>query len=159
MDYKASVITVSTRAYRGEYEDKSGRVLEMLLNEFGFKDVEKVIVSDDKKMLKKQLLRFCKKYQLIITTGGTGVAGSDITPDVCLKISDRIVPGIAEEIRNKSVKEAPNALLSRAVCVIRKKTLIINFPGNPNACRQCFEIVKPVLLHALGLINGKKMDG
>lgn len=157
--YNAGVITVSTRASRGEYEDLSGEVLVELLKSANLDIIEKKIVGDDKDCIKKAIISLVNKNaNLIITTGGTGLSESDVTPESCLELSSRIVPGISEAIRAKSAALTPNALLSRGVSVVVDRCLVINFPGSPKACREAFDVIKPCLEHALGLISGKKMD-
>lgn len=153
---KAIAVTVSDRCSRGEAEDVSGEVLVECLREIEAEIVEKIIVSDDfeplREVLKKQAER--AEVNLIITTGGTGLAPRDNTPEATRAVIEREVPGIAEAMRAESLKKTPMAMLSRGVCGTRGNCLIVNLPGSPKAVRECFDVIKPVLLHAVNLLQG-----
>jgi molybdenum cofactor synthesis domain-containing protein len=149
-------ITVSDRCSKGETEDVSGAVLVECLNSIDAEIIEKVIVSDDLEPL-IETLKFQadrEDINLIITTGGTGLAKRDNTPEATLKVIEKQAFGLAEAMRLESRKKTPMAMLSRGVCGIRGKTLIINLPGSPKAVRECFEVIKPVLSHAVSLLAG-----
>lgn len=153
-EIKAVVITVSDS--REENTDVSGVTLVGLLIGIGAEIVEKIIVPDDLEqltgVLKKQADR--EEVNLIVTTGGTGFAPRDITPEATRAVIEREAQGIAEAIRYETMKKTPTAILSRAVAGIRGNCLIINFPGSPKGVQECFEVIKPVIKHAINLISG-----
>ncbi len=154
---RAAVITVSDACSRGERKDASGAALVELLNELGAAVIETSILSDDLDPLKKTLRKLAEggNVNLIITTGGTGLGPRDNTPEATLQVIDREVPGIAEAIRAESLKVTPMAMISRGVCGVCRRTLIINLPGSPKAVRESFAVIKPVLAHASDLLAGK----
>lgn len=149
---KAIAITVSDS--RKEIDDFSGKVLVDCLKEIDAEIIEKLIVTDDLGNLIETLKSNSERANLIITTGGTGLSARDNTPEATLKVIEKQVPGLAEAMRQKSLEKTPMAMISRAVCGTRGKCLIINFPGSPKAVRECFEVIKPVLQHAVNLIEG-----
>jgi molybdenum cofactor synthesis domain-containing protein len=153
---KAVVITVSDAASRGEREDTSGKVLYQLLTEFEAQIIATHIVSDDLEPLAVALTEFAERedVNLIITTGGTGLGPRDNTPEATLKVIEREAPGIAEAMRTQTLKQTPMAMISRGVCGTRSGTLIINLPGSPKAVKESFEVIRPVLKHAIALIGG-----
>jgi molybdenum cofactor synthesis domain-containing protein len=157
VEINAVVITVSDRSARGEREDVSGAVLEELLKEMGAQIVAREVVADDLEPLSEKLLAFAERagVNLIITTGGTGVAPRDNTPEATRAVIEKEVPGLAEAMRSGTLQGTPTAMISRGVCGIRSGTLIINLPGSPAGVRECFPIVKPVLGHALALLAGE----
>ena len=154
--YQAAVITLSDKGSRGEREDKSGPLLKERLTEKGYEVVESLLLPDEKEVLKKQLIRLSDQRQpdLILTTGGTGFAPRDITPEATLEVADRIAPGIAEAIRSYSMQFTPHAMLSRGASVIRGKTLIVNLPGSPKACKESLDCILKSLPHAFDLLRG-----
>ena len=155
MIFTAGVITISDRASAGIYEDKSGKVLVDLLKDFGFEVKKYEIIADDFNQIKEKLIEYSdENMSLILTSGGTGFAQRDITPEASLAVFDKRCPGISEAIRSQSAKITPMACLSRAEAGIRNKSLIINFPGSPKACRENFEIIKSFLIHGLETIAG-----
>jgi len=146
-----AVITVSDRAFRGEYHDISGPTIVDIITESAIPaNVSLTIVPDDKAQIRTTLLQNIGK-DYIITTGGTGISSRDITPDVTREICDRAVPGIAEMLRFESYKQTKNAVFSRGFCGIRDNTIIINFPGSVEAVTLCTKLILPLLEH------GKKM--
>jgi molybdopterin adenylyltransferase len=151
---KAVVITASDS--REENTDVSGVTLVGLLLGIGAEIVEKLIVSDDLDKLTETLRTQADREEvnLIITTGGTGFAARDNTPEATRAIVERETPGIAEAMRFETMKNTPTAILSRGIAGIRGNCLIINFPGSPKAVQECFEVIKPVLNHAVNLISG-----
>lgn len=155
MIFTAGVITISDRASAGIYEDKSGKVLVELLKDFDFEVKKYEIISDDFDQIKEKLKEYSdENLSLILTSGGTGFAQRDITPEASLAVFEKRCPGISEAIRSQSAKITPMAYLSRAEAGIRNKSLIINFPGSPKACRENFEIIKSFLIHGLETIAG-----
>lgn len=157
---RAAVITLSDRCAQGLRQDESGALLKELLEEDGYEVIESAILPDEAPLLSQKLIRLCDMRQpnLILTTGGTGFNPRDITPEASLAVADRNASGIAEAIRAHSMKFTQHAMLSRGVSVIRKSTLIINFPGSPKACAQSWECVKGALPHALKLLGGGVFD-
>ncbi len=154
---RAIVITVSDACSRGEREDVSGQALAQLLRDIGAEIVETKIVSDDLEPL-SELLRTSadrEDVNLIVTTGGTGVAPRDNTPEATLAIIEREAPGLAEAMRIETLKQTPMAMISRGVSGITNGTLIINLPGSPKAVRESFAVIAPVLDHAIALLVGK----
>src|SRR5947209_7292249 len=153
---RAVVITVSDACSRGERKDESGETLVHLLQELGAEIVATTIVPDDLDPLAETLRAFADRsdVNLVITTGGTGLAPRDNTPEATLSIVEREAPGLAEAMRMETLKQTPMAMISRGVCGIRSGTLIVNLPGSPKAVRESFEIIKPVLNHATDLLAG-----
>lgn len=153
--YRAAVITLSDKGSRGERIDESGPVIVGELEKRGFEITETLLLPDDEEQLKKQLVRLSdqRRLDIIITTGGTGFAPTDITPEATLAVADRLVPGIAEAIRAESMRQTKRAIYSRAVSVLRKKTLIINLPGSPKACRECLAVFMDTVAHPLDLLR------
>ena len=157
--YTAAVITVSDRASRGEYEDVTGQVLVQMLKDAGYDVVETSLVPDERDQIEAELIRLSdQNIALILTTGGTGFAPRDVTPEATLTVIDRAAPGIAEAIRARSLAITPRAMLSRAVSGLRGKTLIINLPGSPKAVRESLEVVLPVLPHAVETLSGNTQN-
>jgi molybdenum cofactor synthesis domain-containing protein len=155
--WRAAVITLSDTGARGEREDQSGPVVSARLRENGYEIIEEILQPDDRTMLEKTLVSLCDHLQpdLILTTGGTGFSPGDVTPEATLAVADRQAPGIAEAIRAASLSVTPHAMLSRAVSVIRGRTLIVNLPGSPAACMECMDVFLDVIPHALGLLRGE----
>ena len=149
------IITVSDRCSKGECKDKSGPLIRDLTADLG-KTAEYLIVPDEKAEIEKALIYLCDdiKADVIFTTGGTGFAPRDITPEATKCVIEKEVPGIAEAIRLKSFAITPKAMLSRALSGIRKSSLIINLPGSPKAVRESIEVVLPVLPHAVETLSG-----
>jgi molybdopterin adenylyltransferase len=154
---RAVVITVSDACSRGERQDTSGELLAQLLKELGAEIVSTRILSDDPEPLSDALREFAdqSKVNLIITTGGTGLAPRDNTPEATLAVIEREAPGLAEAMRSETLKQTPMAMISRGVCGIRSGTLIINLPGSPKAVREGFAVIEPVLNHAISLLAGQ----
>jgi len=153
---RAVVITVSDACSRGERKDASGELLAQLLKETGAEIVATKILSDDLDPLADKLREFADRddVNLIITTGGTGLAPRDNTPEATLAVIEREASGLAEAMRNETLKQTPMAMISRGVCGVRSGTLIINLPGSPKAVRESFVVIAPVLKHAIALLAG-----
>lgn len=151
---KAIVVTVSDS--RNEADDVSGKTLLELLLSTGAEVLEKIIVSDDFDHLRQTLYVLTERadVNLIITNGGTGFAERDNTPEATRAVIEKEASGLAEAMRFETAKINPKAMLSRGVCGIRNNTLIINLPGSPKGVRECFEVIKPVLPHAVNLLAG-----
>ena len=158
--FKAGIITASDRAARGEREDKSGFLLKALLEEFPAEVTAYQVLPDEPQVLKKTLCHFADKFgcDLILTTGGTGLGPRDHTPEATRAVIEKEIPGIPEVLRQASLKKTKFAMLSRMVAGIRGRTLIINLPGSPEAVQDSFEVLRPVLTHAIELLRGTVTD-
>jgi molybdopterin adenylyltransferase len=151
----AIVVTASDRCAAGAQVDLSGPLLVRLLHENGAQVVDSKVVPDDRGQLVTALRNAAERADLVITTGGTGLAERDITPEATLAVCDRLVPGIAEQIRLRGLEQTPFAALSRGICGIAKRALIINLPGNPAGTENGFNAVLHLLPHALELLAGE----
>lgn len=154
---KAAVVTISDSCFKKERKDESGRILADLLKERGIELVAYEIIPDEKELIKKKIKEYSDilKVDLIFTSGGTGLGPRDVTPEATLEVADRVVPGIAEMIRNENiVRTRKRSVLSRAVAVIRKGTLIINLPGSPAGVKESFGIIADILPHAIEMLKG-----
>ena len=151
---KAAVITASDT--RSAKDDLAGDNLVECLRSIGAEVIEKVILTDDKELLSSKLIEYAGRddVNLIITTGGTGFAPRDNTPEATLAVIEKETPGISEALRAESAKHTQFAMISRGVSGIRGQCLIINFPGSPKAVVQCFEAIKKILPHAIKLVTG-----
>lgn len=152
--FTAAWITLSDKGARGEREDKSGPLIGKMLTEAGYNVVETVLIPDEPEMLKAQLIRLADQRQVnvILTTGGTGFAPRDRTPEATTEVCDRMAPGIAEALRAYSITKTPRGMLSRGVSGIRKQTLIINLPGSPKAVGECMDYLLTSLDHGLEML-------
>jgi len=152
----AVIITASDACSRGERVDKSGESLIELLTEIGARIVAKEILSDDLEPLSDKLREYADRpdVNLIVTTGGTGFGLRDNIPEATLRVIERGAPGLVEAMRVQTLKNTPMAMISRGVSGIRSGALIINLPGSPKAVHESFEVIKPVLNHAINLLQG-----
>ena len=155
--YKAAVLTISDRCSRGEREDISGKVIQELIRGIAFELVQYEIIPDEAELIKKKLIDYSDnlKADLVLTTGGTGFSPRDVTPEATRAVLDKEVPGIPEVIRLESLKFSRRAMLSRAICGLRGRTLIINLPGSAKAVRESLGIILDTLVHAIDMIYGK----
>lgn len=158
--FTAAVITLSDRGYRGEREDRSGPLIAETLKNAGYEVVETLLLPDGRPMLEAELKRLADQVgvNIVFTTGGTGFSERDLTPEATMAVSDRMAPGIGEALRYYSLKITPKAMLSRQTAGIRKKTLIVNLPGSPKACRENLEVLLGPLDHGLGILLGTDTD-
>ena len=154
--FRAAVITVSDKGYRGEREDLSGPKAKEILESDIYDVVSTIIVPDGPELLKKELMRLCDNNlaDLIVTSGGTGFSLRDLTPEVTMDVAERNAPGIAEYIRMRSLEKTGHAMLSRGVSVIRKQTLIVNLPGSPKAVAESLSFILPYIPHGLDVLKG-----
>jgi molybdopterin adenylyltransferase len=154
------VLTMSDKGARGEREDTSGPFLQQTLTEQGYRQAAYAIVPDTIDRIREKLIAWVdeEKVDLIITTGGTGVAPTDVTPEAMTGVLEKEIPGMAEAMRAESLKKTPNAVLSRGKAGIRGNSLIINLPGSEKAARENIAVLLPSLAHALDKIQGGVSD-
>ena len=150
----AGILTISDKASKGEREDKSGKAIQEILSQAGFEIAEYQIVPDEPELIKKYLIEWSdKNIDLIITTGGTGFAPRDQTPEATKEVIEREAPGISEAIRFYGLQKTPRAMLSRGVAGIRKSSLIINLPGSEKAVRESLSAILPALEHGIEILK------
>lgn len=154
------ILTVSDKGAAGERVDESGAVIEQILTDFGARVICRGVVPDDRDAIGGILIEWADgdKLDLILTTGGTGLSPRDITPEATMDIIEKVVPGISEAMRAESIRKTPRGMLSRGVCGIVGKTLIINLPGSPKAVRECLDVILPALLHAVETVRGESFE-
>jgi molybdenum cofactor synthesis domain-containing protein len=150
---KAAVLTVSDGVHAREREDRSGDVLEELLGEEGF-DVVRRVVPDEQDAIAAAIGELAEDAALVLTTGGTGFAPRDVTPEATRTVIEREAPGVAEAIRADALARTPHALLSRGIAGLRGATLVVNLPGSPGGCRDGFAVLRPAVRHGLELAAG-----
>ncbi len=151
---RAAVLTVSDGVARGEREDESGDLLAELLAEEGY-EVARRVVSDDRDEIMRALRELAGEAQLVLTSGGTGLAPRDVTPEATREVLERLAPGVAEAVRADAVARTPHGLLSRGLAGTVGSALVVNLPGSPGACRDGFQVLRPALSHALRLLSGE----
>ena len=158
---KIGIINVSDRASRGEYEDLPGQEVKRLMNLWLTNEWEAVyaVIPDEQPLLEKEMQKMADVDAccLVVTTGGTGPAKRDVTPEATEAVCDKILPGFGEQMRQVSLQYVPTAILSRQTAGIRGNTLIINLPGKPKSIRECLEAVFPAIPYCIDLIGGPYM--
>lgn len=154
----AAVLTISDKGFKGRRVDESGPFIKDMLKEAGFEVKYYEVLPDEKSLIKKALIKYSNKVNLIITTGGTGLSPRDVTPDATREVIDKEVPGIAEAIRAYGLKKTKRAMLSRAVAGLSGKTLIINIPGSLKAVKDSLKVILEIIPHAVEKILGSKKE-
>jgi len=154
------ILTISDKGARGERKDESGPEIERLVSELPARVEVYEVVPDEKDIIIDKLIDYIdnKRLDLIITTGGTGVAPRDITPDATMSVIDKEVPGMAEAMRLEGLKKTPHAMISRAVVGIRKSSLIVNLPGSPKAVYENLSAIVPSIPHTIAKIKGDSSE-
>lgn len=155
LPFTAAVLTISDSCVRGERTDVSGPAVVEALKKFGFEVRATSIVQDDSMQIQNALTRLTQKARFIATTGGTGIAPRDVTREATVAICDRLIDGVAERMRREGEKKTPFAALSRGVCGVHDKTIILNLPGSPSGAVESLESVVKLIPHALNLLDGK----
>ncbi|MGN6796947.1 MAG: MogA/MoaB family molybdenum cofactor biosynthesis protein [Gaiellaceae bacterium] len=148
----AAVLTVSDRVSRGEAEDRSGDALAELLAADGY-DVTRRVVPDEAEQIASAIVELATRAALVHTTGGTGIAPRDVTPEATRSVLEREAPGIAQALRADSIAKTPHGLLSRGTAGVLGATLVVNLPGSTGGCRDGYAILQPALGHALSLLR------
>jgi molybdopterin adenylyltransferase len=151
----AAVVTVSDSCSRGERQDISGPAVSAALKKSGYRVVATQVVQDDSMQIQNALVHLALEVRFIVTTGGTGIAPRDVTPEATEAICDRLIDGVGERMRLEGAKKTTFSALSRGVCGVREKTLILNLPGSPSGAVESLEAVLDLIPHALNLLDGK----
>jgi len=158
MAIRAGIVTVSDRGAMGQREDISGKVAEEILRGAGAEVLMREVVPDEVERIREVLLRGCEELglDLIVTTGGTGVSPRDVTPEATRGLIDKELPGFSEAMRMEGFKKTPHAIISRGICGVRGKTLIVNLPGSPKAVKEGLEVILPAIPHTLEKVRGEE---
>jgi len=159
-DARAGVLTISDKGSLGKRVDESGDIAVRMLEDQGFSILKRKVVPDDSQRIVETLIGWVDKegLSLIVTSGGTGLSPTDVTPQAMQDVIDYEVPGIAEAMRAASLKKTPHAMLSRAIAGVRESCLIINLPGSPGGVKDNLSVVLPALKHALSKLGGDTTD-
>ena len=157
---KVGILTISDKGSQGEREDLSGKVIEEVVKKINGEVKYYKIIPDEKDIIQEELIKTVDELHLdlILTTGGTGLAKRDVTPDATLEVIEKEVPGISEIIRSESFKKTNRAILSRGVAGIRKESLIINLPGSPKGARESLGIILEALPHGIEILKGQATE-
>jgi molybdopterin adenylyltransferase len=150
----AAVVTVSDSSARGEREDLGGPAVAAALERHNIRIVAREIVPDEEPVIREALIRLCAQARFVITTGGTGVAARDVTPEATRTVCSRLIEGVAERMRSEGAKKTKFAALSRAVCGVRSQSVILNLPGKPSGAVESLEAVIDLIPHILRLLSG-----
>ena len=153
---EVAVLTASDRCSRGEAADESGKLISEMVKTIGGRTVARDMVPDEIPAIKKKLLHYCDrlKVNVVITTGGTGFSGRDVTPEATGGVIEKNIPGLSELMRAEGLKKTKKAVLSRGICGIRKNTIIINLPGSPKAVKESLEAILDLIPHSLEMLKG-----
>lgn len=151
----AAVITVSDSCARGERQDLSGPAVAQALEKLHFTIRAREVVPDDPIQIQNLLIRLAREVHFIVTTGGTGIAPRDLTPEATRAVCDRLLDGVSERMRTEGAKKTPFAALSRGLCGVRGRALILNLPGSPSGAVESLEAIANLVPHAIDLLNGK----
>ncbi|MFH2138543.1 MAG: MogA/MoaB family molybdenum cofactor biosynthesis protein [Candidatus Omnitrophota bacterium] len=154
--FKVAVLTISDRCSRGEQKDQSGLLIKEIMETINGEVIRYDIIPDEKDLIKEKLIDYTDnvKAEVVLTTGGTGLGPRDVTPDATGEIAHKIIPGISELIRAEGLKKTQNAVLSRAISVVRGSSMIINLPGSPKGVRESLEAILDIIPHALAMLKG-----
>ena len=157
---KAAILTLSDRCSTGERQDGSGPALKLWLEDHGVTVSHTEVIPDEGRLISEKLVEWADSgsFDLILTTGGTGVSPRDVTPEATERVVERLLPGFGEVMRTESLKKTANAMISRAVAGIRKNTLIINLPGSPKGATECISFVWAAVPHTIAKIQGDPRD-
>lgn len=155
LPHTAAVVTVSDSCSSGGREDKSGPAVAQSLERLKFSVLAHEVVPDDQVRIQNLLIRLAREVRLIVTTGGTGIAARDVTPEATKAVCDRLLDGVSEQMRREGLKKTPFAVLSRGVCGVRGCALILNVPGSPTGAVESLESVSGLLPHMIDLLSGK----
>ena len=155
--FNLGILTISDKGWHGERHDKSGMLIRDSFSQLDSNLVRYEIIPDEAEAIAEKLAQWAddSSVDIIVTTGGTGLAPRDVTPEATLRVVDRVVPGISEMIRSETFRITPMAMLSRAVAGVRGRCLIINLPGSPKAVRESLEVILPAIPHAIETIRGE----
>lgn len=151
----AAVVTVSDSCSRGERKDLSGPAVVQFLQKLQLEVVKHEVAADDRAQIQNLLIGLARDVRLIVTTGGTGIAPRDVTPEATVAVCDRLVNGVSERMRSEGMKKTPLAALSRAVCGVRGTALILNLPGSPAGATESLKAVADLIPHMIDLLSGK----
>ena len=159
LELTAAVVTVSDSCARGEREDLSGPAVAQFLQKHHFSVTVREVVPDESIPIQNLLIRLAREVRFVVTTGGTGIAARDVTPEATMAVCDRVLDGVAERMRSEGSKKTPYAALSRGVCGVRGKALILNLPGSPAGAVESLEAVVGLVPHAIDLLSGRMEHG